>query len=191
MVLPAQDLRRPPHPRAGRPLLEAVHDWLDVRRPLTCELYVIGCEYVPLALTVGIEIRDGAGHDQVLQDVRDALRDGLWPLAPGGPDGGGWPLGRPVEERELEVLVARVPGVQEVLGVRLFGRDARETPGGELRWRRLARRRDGAQAALALESWQLPELLGVAVTAGAVPDAPGDAGEAIDTIPIPVVPEVC
>ena len=57
--------------------------------------------------------------------------------------------------------------------------------------RRLARRRDGAQAALALESWQLPELLGVAVTAGAVPDAPGDAGEAIDTIPIPVVPEVC
>ena len=54
----ARALGPAPNPRADRPLIEAVHAWLDVRRPLTCELYVIGCEYVPLALTVGVEIRD-------------------------------------------------------------------------------------------------------------------------------------
>jgi predicted phage baseplate assembly protein len=193
MVLPAQPLRRPPNPRADRPLIEAVHAWLDARRPLTCELYVIGCEYIPLALTVGIEIRDGFGHDQVLLEVREALRAHLWPLAPGGPDGTGWPLARSVEERELEVVVARVPGVQEVLGVRLF---ARETVDGELRWRRLQGLREGDQAVLRLEIWQLPELLGVVVAAGEVPETPGGLGlgegdGSGDEIPIPVVPEVC
>jgi hypothetical protein len=196
MVLPAKPQRRPPNPRADRPLIEAVHAWLDARRPLACELYVIGCEYLPLALTVGIEIRDGFGQDRVLLEVREALRAHLWPLAPGGAGATGWPLARPVEERELEVVVARVPGVQEVLGVRLF---ARETLGGEPRWRRLQGPREGDQAALRLEIWQLPELLGVVVAAGAVPETPGGLGLGDgdgdgtdgDAVPVPVVPEVC
>jgi hypothetical protein len=147
---------------------------------------------------VGIEIRDGFGHDQVLLEVREALRAHLWPLAPGGAGGTGWPLARSVEERELEVVVARVPGIQEVLGVRLF---ARGTVGGELRWRRLQGLRESDQAALRLEMWQLPELLGVVVAAGAVPETPGGLGlddgtggdgtGGGDAIPIPVVPEVC
>jgi predicted phage baseplate assembly protein len=200
MVLPSQPLRRPANPRADRPLIEAVHAWLDARRPLTCELYVIGCEYVPLALTVGVEIRDGFGHDQVLQEVREALRAHLWPLSPGGPGGTGWPLGRTVEERELEVVVARVAGVQEVLGVFLF---ARETVSGELSWRRIQALRDGAQAALRLDLWQLPELLAVVVAEGEVPQTVSGSGDGSgggtgtgsgagnDEIPIPVVPEVC
>ncbi|HEY2294734.1 MAG TPA: putative baseplate assembly protein [Thermoanaerobaculia bacterium] len=197
MVLPSQPARRPPNPRADRPLIEAVFAWLDVRRPLTCELYVIGCEYIPLALAVGVEIRDGFGHDQVLNDVREALRAHLWPLAPGGPAGDGWPLGRKVEERELVVVVARVPGVQEVSGVRLF---TRETVNGELRWQPTPPGADG-QAALGLEIWQLPELLAVAVAAGDPPDSPGSTGGSTgaaggvgsgnDAIPVPVVPEVC
>jgi hypothetical protein len=122
-----------------------------------------------------------------------------------------------VEERELEVVVARVAGVQEVLGTRLF---ARETVGGELRWRRLQALREGAQAALRLDLWQLPELLAVVVAAGEVPstvsgsDGTGGSGTggtgtgsgtgtgtgtggsgtgtgSGDEIPIPVVPEVC
>ena len=41
-----------PYPRADRPLLESVHAHLDARRPLATELYVIGCAYKPLGLSV-------------------------------------------------------------------------------------------------------------------------------------------
>ena len=192
MVLPSKSLPQPPAPRADRPLIEAVHAWLDARRPLATELYVIGCEYVPLALGVGITIRDGFGHDQVINDVREALRRYLWALAPGGPDGGGWPLGRPVGDRELEVAVARVPGVATVAGVNLF---RREVLRGAERWRLLPRPRANDAVALRLDVWQLPELLGVVVVADGAPPQDlrlGDtAGGAGDEVPIPVVPEVC
>jgi baseplate J-like protein len=189
LVLPFKGQTQPPNPRADRPLIESVFAYLDTRRPLTCELYVIGCEYVPLSLGVGIAVRDGFAHDQVVNDVRDALRRALWPLPPGGPDGGGWPLGRPVGDRELEVVVARVPGVAAVSGVNLFRRDVIS---GVERWRILPRARANDPVALALDVWQLPELLGVVVVVGDAPtDLRLDTGAAGDEIPIPLVPEVC
>jgi hypothetical protein len=196
MVLPEKALPQPPSPRPDRPLIEAVHAWLDARRPLTCELYVIGCEYVPLALGVGIAVRDGFGHDQVINQVREALRRYLWALPPGGPDNGGWPLGRGVGDRELEVAVARVPGVGAVAGVNLF---RREKVQDMERWNLLARPRAQDPVSLPLTAWQLPELLGIAVVIGdAAPIdlRPGGGVSAVDDavgdeIPIPVVPEVC
>jgi predicted phage baseplate assembly protein len=188
MVLPWKSQTQPPNPRADRPLIEAVHAWLDVRRPLTCELYVIGCEYVPLSLGVGIAVRDGFGHDQVINDVRDALRRYLWPLPPGGPDGGGWPLGRAAGDRELEVAVARVPGVSAVAGVNLF---RREMVNDAERWRLLHRARANDPVALAMAAWQLPELIGVVVVTGDAPEDLRLGDGAGDEIPIPVVPEVC
>jgi predicted phage baseplate assembly protein len=191
MVLPYKGAMLAPNPRADRPTIETVSAWLDARRPLTCEMYVIGCEYVPLALGVGIAVRDGFGHDQVINDVRDALRQYLWPLPPGGPDLGGWPLGRAVGDRELEVAVARVAGVSAVSGVNLFRREVAAVAAGTERWRMLPRARANAAVSLGLESWQLPELLGVVVVVG---DPPSDlrlGDTATDEIPIPVVPEVC
>jgi hypothetical protein len=159
---------------------------------------VIGCDYVPLGVAVAVEIRDGFARDAVLLQVREALRRLLWPLAPGGLDGGGWPLGRPVRSRELEVEVSRVPGVDELRGITLFGRAAAEA-GDD--WRRLPTiAADGAQA-LELQRWQLPELLSVvavAVTgegaASAVPTdlraLPNPFAEA-GAVAVPVVPELC
>ena len=97
-----------PNPRADQPLIEAVHAQLEPRRPLATELYVIGCEYVPLALSLAVGLRDDAPRDATLAAVRSALRRLLWPLAPGGFDGQGWALGRSVADRELEVEAARV-----------------------------------------------------------------------------------
>ena len=78
--------------RADRPLLEAVHGFLNERRPLATELYVIGCEYRQLGVTVAVQIADGHAREQVLSDVRQALRRHLWPL-PIGLEGvdGPWP----------------------------------------------------------------------------------------------------
>ncbi|HEY4241163.1 MAG TPA: putative baseplate assembly protein [Kofleriaceae bacterium] len=183
VVWPQKSQWQPPNPRADRPLIEAVHAWLDDRRPLATELYVIGCEYIPLAVSAGVTLRDGAPRDEVLAGVRDAIRRFLWPLMPGGPDGTGWPLGRTVKQRELEVVVAQVGGVSEVTSVNLFMQE-------NSAWTKVP----GSPAAqIALDPWQLPEVLAVIADVGDPADDPstlpnpyGDSGVAI-----PVVPEVC
>jgi predicted phage baseplate assembly protein len=195
LALPDQALAGPPNPRPDRPFIERLHAYLSARSPLATELYVIGCEYVALGVAVAVAIRDGHDRDATLVALREAVKRLLWPLPPGGIDGEGWPLGRSVRERELEVEVSRVAGVGEVGGINLFQR-AEGDRGPE--WRLLSRNdADGSQT-LALSAWQLPELLSVlAVEAppgtgaprdlGALPNAFADA----DAVAVPVVPAVC
>jgi len=187
MVLPFQTLTTPPYPRPDRPMIEAVHAHLDARRPLATELYVIGCRYVPLGVSVGLDVQEGHGREETLNAVRESLRLFVWSLPPGGPDGRGWPLGRAVSDRELEVAVARVPGVKEVRGVRLFERSA-------VTWRRMAAAADGA-VRLSLQPWDLPELLSHVTVEGDAPadllGAPNPFADAAPGIPVPVVPDVC
>ena len=196
LALPAAPLGPAPNPRPDRPFIERLHAHLAARVPLATELYVIGGDYVPVGVAVAVEIREGFARDAVLLQVREALRRLLWPLAPGGLDGGGWPLGRPVRSRELEVEVSRVPGVDELRGLTLFGRAAGEA-GDD--WRRLPTlAADGAQA-LELQRWQLPELLSVVAVAvtgestavptdlRALPNPFAEAG----AVAVPVVPELC
>lgn len=186
MVLPFKATLTAPNPRADRPFLETIHAYLDARRPIATELYTIGCEYIPLGLSVGVTVRDGAGRDAVITSVREALRRFLWPLAPGGPELTGWPLGRPVREREVEVAVARVPGVSGVLGLNLFERNGEQ-------WRLIARPSAASQAELALAPWQLPELLSLVVVADSVPPETlrGVPSAFPGGIAVPVVPEKC
>jgi len=178
-----------PNPRPDRPFIEKVHSGLSTRVPLACELYVIGCEYMALGLAVAVTIRDGYPRDGVLFEVRKALRRLLWPLPPGGPEAKGWPLGRAVRGRELEVEISRVAGVLEVNGLNLFER-ATFAEGDN--WRLLP---GGEAAALSLTAWQLPELLSVIVVDGpAAPDnlsALPNPFAAANAVAVPVVPEVC
>jgi predicted phage baseplate assembly protein len=201
LVLPGgmtREVGNAPNPRADKPLIEAVFAHLDARRPLATELYVIGCEYVPIGVSVAVSLRESAAIEQTMQDVRAAIARLLWPLPPGGHDREGWTLGRSVIDRELEVEAARVPGVATVAGVNVF---TRAVDG----WRLLVRGANGTQS-LALAAWQLPELLQVVVVTGDVaPEsidfdpppppgtgAPGPGGVRGSTlVAIPVVPEVC
>jgi hypothetical protein len=189
-----------PYPRADRPLLEAVHGFLDSRRPLATELYSIGCAYLPLGVSIAVQIADGFVREEVLANVRLALRRYFWPL-PLGPQGsvgdwpttarldGGYPLGRTVTDRELEVVAARVPGVESTSAVRLF---ERRVQNGQLRFVELPGK-GKAITQFKLEAWELPELTALSVTEGndaastlADAAAPGD-----DAIAVPIVPEVC
>ena len=149
---------------------------------------MINPEYVPIAVSVGVELRNGFPVEQTLAAVRLSLRAFFWPLPPHGPGGRGWPLGTTVSAAQAEVAVARAAGVSMIRGLRLFNRDGewRQAPNGEIR----------------LQPWQLPELLHVVSVAGAdapedprvVPDAFADsAGRngTLEPVPIPVVPEVC
>jgi hypothetical protein len=127
-------------------------------------------------------------RESVVAEVRDALRRYLWPLAPGGADGAGWPLGRPVRDRELEVVVARVPGVSGVAPINLFQRQGEE-------WSKFPRATAEASVQVPLQAWQLPELLSVVVVVGdeAPDDLRGVPNPFADQagVAVPVVPDLC
>jgi len=187
MTLPARPIGPPPNPRPDRVFLETVHAHLDARRPLGTELYAIGCEYVALAISAAIGIREGHGPDTVLQAVREALRKLLWPLEPGGPAGTGWPLGRAVRDRELEVEISRVDGVADVAQIHLFRREG-------ARWQPLPLLDACGTQELLLQPWQLPELLAVVIVTGeTAPSDPGALPAAVgpNAVGVPVVPRVC
>jgi predicted phage baseplate assembly protein len=197
MALPDRPLSGAPNPRADRPFLEAVYAWIDARRPLATELYVIGCEYLPIAVSIAITVADDAAPDATVQAVKDAMTRALWPLGGGGFDGKGWPFHRDVSNRELAVEVARVAGVSEVGGLNLF---ARNTTSGN--WEPLGDSRTGREQNLTLQKWQLPELLSVVVvaddTATGAPLTIGTDGGANpfadpNAVPlaVPVVPDLC
>jgi len=189
-----------PYPRADRPLLEIVHAFLDSRRPLATELYTIGCAYKPIGVSVAVDIQDGYVREEVLANVRLAVRRYLWPL-PLGPQGsagdwptnnradGGYPLGRSLTDRELEVVAARVPGVDGVSPVRLF---ERRQVNGEPVYVELP----GAGKAVTtcnIDAWELPELTALLVVEGTTaPESLHDPyASPSDAVAVPVVPEVC
>ncbi|SMF27679.1 putative baseplate assembly protein [Alteromonadaceae bacterium Bs31] len=193
MVLPQKERLSPPNARADKPLVTRVYQQLKARTPIAAELYVISCEYLPIALSIAISLRQGFSRDQVIYDVKQAFKEYLWSLPPHGPFGEGWPLGRKVGDREMEVVAARVAGVREVAGCNIFQRI-------EQSWKKLARLRPSDPVNLTLQKWQLPELLGVVVTIGNSPEeeltglfgSPKvGSGDGSDFTAVPVIPEVC
>jgi predicted phage baseplate assembly protein len=189
MVIPEKDGTMNPCPRADRSLLQTVYQYLSPRTPVTAEMYVIATEYVSLGLAIAVEVKTGYTLLAVSQAVETALRNYLWPLAPGGPNATGWPLGRHVRSLELEVVVSQVPGVIEINGLDLY------QPMSSGEYQQLPVDASG-KSMLQLENWQLPEVLQVAVAVG--PDGSGiqipgmnPIVETETAIAVPVVPTVC
>jgi hypothetical protein len=69
----------------------------------------------------------GANPNRLKADAERALYEYLHPIT-GGPDGSGWPFGRPVTIGEIYSVLQRVPGAEVVETVNLFGTNA-ETGG--------------------------------------------------------------
>jgi predicted phage baseplate assembly protein len=187
MVLPFKASATPPNPRPDRPFLEAVHAYLDSRRPLGTELYVIGCQYRPLGLSVGVELLDGFNRDSILLSIRTALFEFLWPLIPGDVSRQGWRLGQTVRDRDLETVVARVEGVRSVDRVNLFA----QQPDGS--WSRVENPAQPSLVEIPLANWELPELLAVVVADGPTPSSLSSLPPIGDNlgVGVPVVVEVC
>jgi hypothetical protein len=97
-------------PEPGPDMLQAVKRYLDRRRTLATELHVTGPGYTLVAVYARLHGADGkALRDRAL----NALNEFFHPLR-GGPDGGGWPVGRDVYRSEVLALLARIPGVEFV-----------------------------------------------------------------------------
>jgi hypothetical protein len=191
MVVPSRDRRSPDAPSPDRFALEALRAHLDPRRLVTTELLLRGPDYVPIWISVGIDVTPGASIAEVRTHVTAALRQILSPLPvaaqPGGGDArtppyphadGGWPLRTAVSVAELAAYVTRVEGVRLVNEVVL------------------ARGADAARDSVELNGLELPRIAGCAVGPGsAVPlgDLRGatPATGPANAVPVPVLPEAC
>ena len=75
--------------------------------------------YVGIRVDARVRARPEADPAQVERDALAALYRYFHPLT-GGPDGTGWPLGRPVQPGEVHGVLGRVPGLDYVEDVVLF-----------------------------------------------------------------------
>lgn len=180
VVWPKDD---PKHPNAPMPDENQIHQtchYLDARRLVTTELYVLPPSYVGIAIAVGVKVKDGYGIDAVRHWVELVLRQYLAPLPPYGPNGEGWPLGRRVHGPELEAAAHQVEGVEYLEDLQVVGRDI----DGNL-----------VETTIELAKNQVPELLAITVENGPVTLTPGELlepAEPLQTpVPVPVIKEVC
>src|SRR5262249_44110790 len=154
-VFPDQPIAIGNGPVATLAQLKEVFAYLRQRILIGTQLFVLSAEPVPVYAGVSIQILAGADTAATVQGVQQVLVSDLWPLPPGGPDGGGWPIGRTVAADELLTQAARVPGVLAADRVDLYARaGATWTP----------------MSSVPLKPWQVPALQGVGV--GSPPPAP-------------------
>lgn len=188
-VLPPADIAIGNWPKPNKGLLKDVFNYLLQRILVGTELYVLSPQFVPVAVSILVQVRDSKTEQETLKAVQAAITDYLWALTPGGANGAGWPMGESVRMTELFTQAARVDGVQAVNAVALFEQGAKG-------WRRLPQQQE-----LTLKKYQLPELMGVRVEIGKAGDTPklpqgigpleGEPPTSGDGIAVPVIPDVC
>lgn len=120
----AQGVGIAPELFALRPALqEQVLSYLDERRLLGVQVQLQEPEYVGVAVQteVGLEpaYDNPRAQQEILLNLRIALYRYLNPLI-GGPEGKGWPFGRPVYTSDIVALMQQTPGVRYLGAVLLF-----------------------------------------------------------------------
>lgn len=102
-----------PNPQPSDGLLRTVCAFLESRRLLTTELYVVGPRYVSVSVEATVVVDDEADPGRVREEVESALSAYLHPLT-GGEDELGWPFGGPVRYSQILQRVFTVAGVESV-----------------------------------------------------------------------------
>ena len=181
VVWPREDAAHPNAPLPDRNLLRMVCSWLDLRRLVTTELYVVPPTYRKVAVAVALEVKPGYGIEAVRHWVELVLRQYLAPLPPYGPEGKGWPLGRLVHGPELEAAALQVEGVKFLNKLEVAGWNGQ-------RW---------VKGSVQLKEYEVPELTEITVVEGSTVV---DFGKGIEPpvpehpvvpVPIPIIREEC
>jgi Baseplate J-like protein len=92
---------------------ESVSDYLEPRRLLTTRVHVVGPRFVIIGVHITLNLKPDAKGEDVIKIAVDRL-SGFFSPAGGGPDGSGWPFGRPVYVSEIYRLLNNIPGVDFV-----------------------------------------------------------------------------
>ena len=128
LVIPQHPLEQAEPPNPNDLFLDAVCAWLEPRRLLTSRIFVRGPEFIPVYVTIAIQVWPGQISAVVNRAVQIAVRTYLSPLVGGIPQEGedtgkGWWLGYPQRTElyvsDLRAVVARVDGVRSVTQLKL------------------------------------------------------------------------
>jgi predicted phage baseplate assembly protein len=95
---------------------------LDEVRLIGTRVHVEPPLYMGVTVVARMVARPRASTSRIEAEALDELYGFLNPLT-GGPEGTGWPFGRPVQVGEVFAVLQRVRGVEMVEDVRLFGAD--------------------------------------------------------------------
>ncbi|MCD9590071.1 putative baseplate assembly protein [Streptomyces sp. 8ZJF_21] len=102
--------------------LAMISAYLDERRPIGTRLSVGPPYYQGVTVVASVQAGRGVAVERLREAALTALYGYFNPLT-GGPEGQGWPFGRPVHSGEVFAVLQRVPGVDLVEDVRLFPAD--------------------------------------------------------------------
>ena len=105
-----------PNPRPSEGFLSTICRHLNRHRLITTELHVVPPDYVKAEVTASIRVKPGYNPEAAVEKTVQALLTFLHPLK-GGPEGTGWPFGRPVYVSEIYETIERVQGVDCVKDV--------------------------------------------------------------------------
>lgn len=104
-------------------LIEQILAYLNERRLLGVEVRLQEPEYVGVSVQTEValepEYNNPRAQQAILLKLRMALYRFLNPLT-GGPDGKGWPFGRPVYSSDIVTLFQQIPGVRYLGVVQLY-----------------------------------------------------------------------
>ena len=100
-------------------LLARIAAYLDERRTVGSRLVVEPPHYMAVTVVASLRARPRSDPRAVEDAALDALFGYFHPLR-GGPDGTGWPFGRPVNLGEVYSVLQSVPGLDYIEDVRLY-----------------------------------------------------------------------
>jgi predicted phage baseplate assembly protein len=115
-----------PAPLPSEGTLRTVCAYLDQRRLLTTELYVIKPSYQRVEIQTEIVADDNADLASVKTEVEQTIKDYFHPLR-GGEDGQGWPFGGTIFYSRVSQRIFTVAGVQSIKSLVIFV-DGNEAP---------------------------------------------------------------
>jgi hypothetical protein len=202
MLIPRFDPQQPDAPMPDRLFINTICKYLDQRRLVTTEVFLRGPVYKQIWISVGINVLAGWAIPQVREAVKQSLLEFLAPLKQGteglldnqalafaAPEYAdrqrGWPLRKPVTERELIAVASRVSGV-------MFVNDALVAEGTK-----------PAQDQIPMTGLELPRVMGISVVVGdplpldqlrgQATSQTGSTGGTTPTrrVPVPVIPDEC
>jgi predicted phage baseplate assembly protein len=126
LVVPnvASEAGRLPFERLVPPaaLLQRIAEALDRKRLVGTRVSVEPPVFQGITVVARIRARPGISPARLQEQALTALFRYFHPIE-GGPDGTGWPFGRPVLLGEVSAVLQRVPGVELVDDARLFAAD--------------------------------------------------------------------
>jgi predicted phage baseplate assembly protein len=102
--------------------LQRITDRLEETRLIGTRIAIEPPVYRGVTVVARLRARPRANPTRLQADALDALYAYLNPIS-GGPDGDGWPFGRPVTSGELNAALQRLRGCELVEDLRIFGAD--------------------------------------------------------------------